>query len=169
MFSQVRSWITENIPQVLITSIGVLVLIVVSWLFLHSSRHDTVATDVREVPFQQVLKESEKMASTPSSAGHALSLQDRPSNLSSDSLVLRGVATDSVWMRIVVDEKDTAEYLFGPRERKTWQARRHFSVTLGNAGNMIFTLNDQTIGPLGRPGAVVRNVQLTRRELARQD
>jgi len=165
MVSHIQSWMTENIPQVIITSLGVLVLIVVSWLFLHSSHRDTVTAPVREVPFQQVLRESEEAAATTKKSAFALSLRDQGFNASVDSLVLRATTTDSVWMSIVVDDKDTTEYLFGPLESKTWKAQEQFSITLGNAGGMTFTLNDQTIGSLGKPGAVVRDVQLTWREL----
>ena len=165
IFSQFQSWITENIPQVFITSLGVLVLIVVSWLFLHSSHHDTDSTAVREVPFQQVLKESEQAAASVTKSGLGLSSGRQEVSVSVDSLVLQATTTDSVWMSIVIDDKDTSEYLFGPREGRTWRAQEHFSVTLGNAGGMVFTLNDRAIGPLGKHGAVVRDVRLTQREL----
>lgn len=169
LFSHVQSWVTENVPQVFVTSLGVLVLIIVSWLFLHSSRHDTVKTPVREVPFQQVLKESEQAAATVTKSAVALSSKNQAESVRVDTLVLQATTTDSVWMSIVIDDKDTSEYLFGPRQRKTWKAHENFSVTLGNAGGMIFTLNDRSIGLLGKPGSVVRDVQLSRKELTDQE
>lgn len=169
MLSDVRSWLTENIPQVFITSLGVFVFIILSWLFLHSFRHDTVATSAREVPFQQVLKESEQAAAAFTRSGFSFSPEEKGVKTSVDTLILRATTTDSVWMAIAIDGSDTSEYLFGPSESKTWKASDRFSITLGNAGGMSFTLNDQSIGSLGKPGAVVRDVQLMRRGLTDQE
>ncbi|MEE9288597.1 MAG: RodZ domain-containing protein [Bacteroidota bacterium] len=169
MLNDLRLWLTENIPQVFITSLGVFVFIILSWLFLHSFRHDSVETSVREVPFQQVLKESERAAAAFSKSGFRFSPEEKGVKTSVDSLILRATTTDSVWMAIAIDGSDTSKYLFGPSESKTWKASEGFSITLGNAGGMSFTLNDQSIGSLGKPGAVVRDVQLTRRDLTDQE
>jgi len=166
---RVQTWVTDNVPQVLVTSLGVLVLIVVSWLFLHSTRRDTVTSPVREVPFQQVLKESEQAAGVVTKSALALSPKEKAAVSKIDSLVLQATTTDSVWMSLVIDDRDTSEYLFGPKEGKAWKAHEHFSVTLGNAGGMTFTLNERPIGALGKPGAVVRNVQLPQRESTQQE
>lgn len=86
----------------------------------------------------------------------------------SDSLTLSAVTLDSVWVHIVLDNQTTLEYLFRPNRSATWKAKESFSVSLGNAGAVEFSLNNTPIGTLGKRGAVVRNVPLTRRSLEEQ-
>ena len=75
---------------------------------------------------------------------------------------------DTVWVQVVVDTQAAREYIFPPDRRATWTARDRFLVTVGNAGGIQFTLNQTSLGTLGVPGAVVRNVEFSRRTLERE-
>ncbi len=82
-----------------------------------------------------------------------------------DGLKLSAKTTDSVWIELVIDNMEPREYLFGPNERSSWNAHEKFLLTIGNAGAIEFTLNGTSIGPLGKTGAVLRNVEFTHESL----
>ena len=72
--------------------------------------------------------------------------------------VLKAVAGEKTWMRILADEQQTFDVLLQPKETATWTARRRFEITLGNAGGVELSLNGVPQGPLGKPGEVVHLV-----------
>ena len=69
-------------------------------------------------------------------------------------------AVERTWIRVVVDEKFTQELMLQPNEQGQWQARDHFTLTVGNAGGIVVTLNGNRLPPLGRSGEVVRQIHL---------
>jgi cytoskeletal protein RodZ len=124
------------------------------------------ALPTQEVPFQNVIKENEQRLAPPQSAPRSAPAAVAPSTV--DSLTLRGVATDSVWVQLVIDHEAPREYLFPPKSRASWRARERFVLTLGNAGGMEFTLNQKDLGTFGKRGFVVRNIELNRQTLTHQ-
>jgi hypothetical protein len=72
---------------------------------------------------------------------------------------------DSVWVQIAIDALPPVDYLFPPQSHRQWRARERFTITLGNAGGVQFHLNARDLGTLGKRGAVLRNVELTREAL----
>jgi cytoskeletal protein RodZ len=117
---------------------------------------------VSETPFEQIVKEKERSPSDRPAGASATAVPSTFSRSYSDSLVLEGKTSLDVWVRLVIDDDSTKEYLFGPKMIRTWKARRTFRVSLGNAGGMTFRLNGRDLGMLGKPGAVVRNALITR-------
>lgn len=132
---------------------GVVAIALLAW----SLQGTGGGNDVKEIPFQTVMREHEQLF-TPAPA-------DPSPGLPVDSLTLRASVIDTVWMTVTVDSTAPREYLFRPGARALWKARHRFTLTLGNAGAMQFTLNDRSIGVLGKRGAVVRNVSLSRASL----
>lgn len=119
---------------------------------------------VLETPFQTVMKENEaKLAPAP--LPEKPRAQTATPSVPADSLTLRAAATDSVWIRIVIDQNPAREYLFRPRSRGTWKASERFVLTLGNAGAAQFTLNDKSLGALGKSGGVLRDFVISRETL----
>jgi cytoskeleton protein RodZ len=82
-----------------------------------------------------------------------------------DSLTLRATTMDSVWVQIAIDALPPVDYLFPPQNHRQWRARERFTVTLGNAGGVQFHLNARDLGTLGKRGAVLRNIEITREAL----
>jgi cytoskeleton protein RodZ len=72
--------------------------------------------------------------------------------------VLKAVAGEKTWMRVLADEQQTFDVLLQPKETATWTARRRFEITLGNAGGIALSLNGVPQGPLGKAGEVVHLV-----------
>ncbi len=85
----------------------------------------------------------------------------------SDSLILSSRTTDTVWVKIIVDSQQPLEYIMRPNTQRLWKAREKFSISLGNAGAIEFTLNNTSIGMLGKRGTIVRDSLITRNTLAR--
>lgn len=115
-----------------------------------------------EVPISTILKETEQRLMPKDSASSAAVT---PAGTSRDSLTLHAAATDTVWLQIAVDANPPVDYLFSPGSRRQWKAHDRFTVTLGNAGGVQFHLNARDLGTLGKRGAVLRDVELTREAL----
>lgn len=133
-------------------------------IIVWNMRSDDSPKSVQETPFQNVIKENARRLPTPPPLELPVQ-QAAPSPTPVDSLTLSGTASDSVWVRVLVDEGQAHEYLFRPRARFTWRARDRFRLTLGNAGGIEFTLNQKKLGTLGPRGTVVRDVDLSRQTL----
>ncbi len=70
--------------------------------------------------------------------------------------VLRAEATETTWLRIVIDESREREYLLQPNEQLTWLAKSSCKLLIGNAAGLRLYLNDQPLKPLGGRGKVVQ-------------
>ena len=116
----------------------------------------------QEIPFDAVVKESEASTFKPDTL---VSVVIPPPVTQPDSLRLEMATMDSVWISILVDGKKTLEYLFPPNRKRTFSAKDKFSITMGNAGGASFKLNGKELGPLGKRGAVIRNVVINEARL----
>lgn len=72
--------------------------------------------------------------------------------------VLRAVATEKTWLRIIADDQQVSDVLLQPRETSTWTARQKFAITIGNAGGVELFFNGASLGRLGDSGAVLHFV-----------
>jgi cytoskeletal protein RodZ len=150
--------------RIALTLAAVAVLVIVAWNL--AGRRSEPTTE--EIPFQNVIKQEEQrlaptQAPPPAASPVATPAQTTPA----DSLVLRASTTDTVWVMLVRDDQPPLEYMFPPNARISWKARDRFLVTLGKAAAVEFTLNQKAIGTLGKPGAVIRNYEISRKMLAR--
>lgn len=64
-------------------------------------------------------------------------------------------ATDKVWMRITIDDKEKKEFLLNPGQTIQLQANKSFKLHIGNAGGVKILFNDKELGKLGETGQVV--------------
>ncbi len=83
----------------------------------------------------------------------------------SDSLILEAIASDSAWMKIIIDGKKSEQVYFYPNLSKRWSAANDFILSLGNAGAIKLIRNGVELPPLGPVGTVVRNVKITETEV----
>ncbi len=158
-----RSFWNATTARIALTVAAVAVLVVVAWNL--AGRRSGPATE--EIPFQNVIKQEEQRLSPTQVPPPAASPVATPSpEGTADSLVLRASTTDSVWLLVVRDDLPPLEYLFPGKARASWKARNRFLVTLGNAAAVEFTLNQKPIGTLGKPGAVIRNYEISRKMIS---
>jgi len=66
------------------------------------------------------------------------------------------VATDTVWLQIVIDGSEMRDILLNSGERVNYAAEQSFSMIIGNAGGVKLKFNDREIDALGDKGQVVR-------------
>lgn len=138
---------------------AVLLALVLIYFMYDYATQERKAPITQETPFQEIVKEQEKQIQPQKAALDSFAaLQAAPKK---DSLILHGVALDSVWISIIADSAPAQNLILPPKASRTWVATKQFTVTLGNAGGIRFTLNGTDIGLLGKRGAVVRNVVLT--------
>ena len=118
---------------------------------------------VEEVPFTepQPVRQPEQAPATGDSGAPARTAVTR------DSLTLEAVATDTVWIRLLLDSSSTREYTLPPRRRMKWKAMNSFLVSVNNAGGIFFTLNGVHLGAPGQGSGPLRNIALNRDLLAR--
>jgi cytoskeleton protein RodZ len=117
---------------------------------------------IAETPFEQVIKEKELASAGRSDSTTAGTIPSSHLYSLGDSLILEGRTSQDVWVRLAIDNDSSKEYLFRPNAVRTWKARQKFDVSLGNAGGIDFRLNGRELGTLGKSGAVVRSVIITR-------
>lgn len=78
-------------------------------------------------------------------------------------MVLAMEALELTWVVVQVDGGSPHEALLRPGERVTWEGRRQFTLTLGNAGGVRVELNGEQKGPFGPSGSVARGIVLKRK------
>jgi len=76
-----------------------------------------------------------------------------------EKLLLKIMALEVTWIKVIIDEKDPKEYVMHPGDHLEFEASSDFNLLIGNAGGVKLTLNDESLGVLGNSGQVV-NVQL---------
>ena len=152
--------IRSNDMRKLIIGIGIAFLSLVLLYFVYDyTAQEWKAPVAQETPFQEVVREQEKQIQPQKAALDSFAaLQAGPKK---DLLTLRGVALDSAWISISADSAPSQSLLLPPKSSRTWVATKSFTLTLGNAGGIRFTLNGTDIGALGRRGAVLRKFALT--------
>lgn len=152
--------IRSNDTRKIIVGIGIAFFVLVLIYFVYDyTTQEWRAPVAHETPFQEVVREQEKQIQPQKAALDSFAaLQAGPKK---DSLTLRGVAIDSVWISINADSTPSQSMLLPPKSSRTWVATNSFTLTLGNAGGIRFTLNGADIGALGRRGAVLRKFTLT--------
>jgi cytoskeletal protein RodZ len=70
------------------------------------------------------------------------------------SLVM--TTSDTCWVRVITDERDTTEANYLPHIRREWIADNQFDVRIGRPRKVELFLNDKRLGPLGAPGIPTR-------------
>ena len=76
-------------------------------------------------------------------------------------LLLELEAMEMTWIVVRSDEGEPHEALLQPGETATWKASERFYLTLGNAGGVSVKLNGEPRGPFGKPGVVIRDLEIT--------
>lgn len=79
-----------------------------------------------------------------------------------DSLLLRGVASDTAWIRLVIDDKRYVEDVLRTGDTKDWYAAEKFGVDVGNVGAITFYRNNELLPLFGRKGSVAKNIKITK-------
>jgi hypothetical protein len=146
-----RPWVRSAVTTVVVLG-GIAII-------AYFARQTSTTTPPTEIPFGTMLQENRARLSPPDTTTATVLPQAVSAR---DSLVLRASTSDSVWIQMTVDALPPTDHLLPPNANRTWKARDRFMVTLGNAGGVSFRLNARDLGALGKRGAVLRDIELTR-------
>jgi len=124
-----------------------------------------VQKHVKERPFQDVVKETEKIktriAKPDTIDTTKIVVPIKPVIVEPDSIVLKVIGIDSVWMTIAKDSLTPHRgYLLKGRYR-TYSAKKSFTLSIDDAGLVKIILNGTELQPLGKKGTIVRNKKIT--------
>ncbi len=78
-----------------------------------------------------------------------------------DSLTLEGIPSDSVWVSLVADTAHVQRGAIAKGEKKTWRAKSHFLLTVGNSSRISFRLNGAPLPYADNSPMVKRNILIT--------
>ena len=152
-----------GILTVVVVLLGIGLFALVFWM-----RQERQSQPTQEISFTDVVKEHEgkqnAQTAQPTDSFHSsdpLHAVVAPD----DSLTLDGVATDTTWIHVIIDSTRAVEQTLSPLYRVHWRAKNSFSVSVGNASGISFTLNGIRLGPLSTVKRVVKNVVLTHKTL----
>ncbi|MCS6808156.1 MAG: DUF4115 domain-containing protein [Bacteroidota bacterium] len=79
-----------------------------------------------------------------------------------DSMILEARAMENVWLSIVMDKKRAQQLTLEAGKVYRWSALKSFSLSIGNAGGVVFSLNGRELDRFGASGVVVRDVRILR-------
>jgi cytoskeletal protein RodZ len=110
---------------------GVLVLFLAIWfLFIHKSSDIVV-----ERPYEEVVNESKSRYT-----------EDEPGTAAqTDSLKLTITATDTCWVKVLIDSSRNEEFKLYPHNSKQVSAGSNFKLTLGNSFRVQLNLNNKPL------------------------
>lgn len=93
------------------------------------------------------------LSSSVSDSGFSSSVQ--AATLSADTpLRLRIDFPATAWVRVTLDGKKAYEGVIPAGSKRDWQARDQMKIRTGNAGGVMLTYNDQSIGSMGKTGQI---------------
>ncbi|KAA3611004.1 MAG: helix-turn-helix domain-containing protein [Calditrichaeota bacterium] len=104
---------------------------------------------VEQIPFEEVLQEVNQDKTE--AEVKTLAPVVKPVK---EVLNLRIAATDSVWVKVIIDELDESEAIFAPGHVRSFQALEQFHLQIGNAAGIKLYLNEKELGQIGRSGQV---------------
>ncbi|MBI5476736.1 MAG: DUF4115 domain-containing protein [Ignavibacteriales bacterium] len=125
-------------------------------------RENKISSNVKEISFNEMLKDKEHPPSPAAQIQESSGITS-PKSIAviPDTLVLEGVASESVWVRITSDGKNISETIIPPFVRKKWFAKEEFLISIGNGAAITFTFNGQKIGAFSITRKPVKNLILS--------
>lgn len=102
---------------------------------------------IRETPYEEILEENKKRYEETFAENE---------EITSDSLVLSFTASDSCWIRVVLDEAVPKEYFLRPKQSLVIKAKESFNLVLGNYRSVLLTLNEKNLLLEDQKGSVAK-------------
>jgi len=152
--------LNKNYWPRLLLSIGALLCIIAFSVYVVSffqSRPSTPAPKSEQFSQQkEVVEDIHDRTSEPPEVSSPI--EKRPEDIL-EKLLLKIMALEVTWVKVIIDEENPKEYVMHPGDHLELEASSDFNLLIGNAGGVKLTLNDESLGVLGKSGQVV-NVQL---------
>ncbi|MEI7906436.1 MAG: RodZ domain-containing protein [Bacteroidota bacterium] len=150
----------------IVTAVMAVAALLVSFFIYNYFTNGIPANNVKETAFQDVVKEQEKLQPAIIAIDSVDSTKTvRPVLPKTDSLVLRIVANDSVWVTIIRDSlPPRSGYMLRGRYR-TYSAKKSFLLSLSDGGSVRLLLNGKEIAPVGSKGKRLQNKKISAEQL----
>jgi len=78
-----------------------------------------------------------------------------PAAAPAQKMVLKVLAIEDTWMKVIIDEKESTEYNLSPGDHLELAAAVGYNLLIGNAGGLKITFNDKPVSIQGKSGQVV--------------
>lgn len=105
-----------------------------------------------------VIQESDRVYPPPSQVPQA-------AGTTAEGLVLTLNARQSCWVAAQVDGQTVINRVLSQGESETLEARGEIVLSVGNAGGLVFSVNERPGVPLGKNGEVRRNIVINKQNL----
>ncbi len=140
---------------------AILVVVALSFYLLHYFETLTPRKPVEETSFQDVVMNQENAQPALIADSVDTTIVAKILSPKIDSLVLRIVSSDSVWITIIRDSlPPRSGYMLNGRYR-TYVAKKVFYVSLSDGGAIKLILNGVELPPLGEKGKRIRNLKIS--------
>jgi cytoskeletal protein RodZ len=120
---------------------GTVIVIAAVYFLFFNNRSDII---VPEKPFEEVVQQQDKyyedQHNTPAATDTAAAAP-----VSADSMKLDIRATDTTWVKILLDDKRSEEFILFPRSRKTITAASNYKITFGKSYAIRLELNGKPL------------------------
>jgi transcriptional regulator with XRE-family HTH domain len=124
------------------SSLGAILLFTLAY-FLFMDTSDKII--VAEKPIEDVIQQNQRyIEDEQSNAGSNLGIGV------SDSLVLTINANDTSWIKMLIDDNTTGEFILLPNSLKTIKAKANYKITFGNSGAINLLLNNKPLSFSGK-------------------
>ncbi len=151
--AQVQTEQTKIKKQKLIMAVAggsvVLLLVIIYFAFIKGSSDIVVS----EKPYSEVQQNASERYTVETPKPESSEATNNFSN-SSDSLSLQIDATDTSWIKIMLDGSTVDEFTLFPHSTKDIKARRNYELIIGNAAAMHFKLNNKPLNFTGKKNEV---------------
>jgi cytoskeletal protein RodZ len=133
-----------------ILAIVIIIITAVYFFFIRSTSDEIII----ETPYEEIIKDQESLYEVKEDMK-----QEEPAAIDENQFVLRVDASDTSWIKIVIDEEPGREYILNPKSTKNFEARSLIELTLGNSGGITLYLNEEKLNFSGAKGRV-RNIKI---------
>ncbi len=77
-------------------------------------------------------------------------------DIEASEMTLEANIREKTWIRIILDDQDSKEYVFQPGTHVEWKAKKGIEMLIGNAGGIDLKFNGDKVKRFGSSGQVVR-------------
>jgi cytoskeletal protein RodZ len=127
---------------------GIILLIIIYFLFFSNGTEIVVP----EKPFEEIVQESKQRYEDNVKKDESTAADEV---IHGDSLNLNIKANDTLWVRIIVDDKRMDEFTLFPNSNKSINAINNYKITFGNSGAVELQLNNKQLKFTGRGNSVM--------------
>lgn len=124
---------------------AVIIILLVYLLFFKGSSEIVIA----EKPFEEVIGENKERFIESNNTPEISSFE-----AVSDSISLSIFASDTSWVKIILDNTQEDEFILFPNSQKQIKATQSYKLILGNSGAIRFQLNDKPLTFTGKPRTI---------------